>query len=84
MTPLPRMRTIPEAVAEIKTADPGTALTVHAVRQMIKAGELPHVRAGQKYLVNLDTLIDHLSNPQPAPEREKYGAIRAIPERRRA
>jgi len=84
MTNTPRMRTILEAVAELKAADPGTAVTAHAVRRMIKAGELPHVRAGQKYLINMDTLIAHLTSPQPVPEREGHGTIRAIPERRRA
>jgi hypothetical protein len=58
-----RMRTIAEAIQEVKRADPQTALTQTALRRMIKTGELPSVRAGCKYLVNLDVLFDYLSNP---------------------
>ena len=38
---LPRMRTVPEAMAEIKKADPETALTLRALRRMVKNGEIP-------------------------------------------
>lgn len=58
-----RMRTIAEAIQEVKNIDPQTALPLTALRRMIKTGELPSVRAGCKYLVNLDTLFEYLSNP---------------------
>ena len=57
------MRTISEAITEIKEADPQTALTPTALRRMVKIGEIPSVRAGCKYLVNLDILFEYLSNP---------------------
>lgn len=79
---LPRMRTIPETVAELKEADPHTAITAFAIRRMVKCGEIPHIRAGQKILNNLDKLLEHLSNPtDPVPERD-YGRIRPIDARR--
>ena len=59
-----RMRTISETMKEIRAADPKTAFTETALRNMIKNGEIPCVKAGCKNLVNLDTLLDYLNNPQ--------------------
>lgn len=60
---LPRMRTVPEAAAEIKTADPNTAITEYHIRQLALSGVLPRVKAGRKLLINLDTLIEYLTDP---------------------
>lgn len=57
----PRMRTAPEAIAEIKAVDPKTALTERALRRMINSGELPSVNIGNKKLVNLDKLFEYLN-----------------------
>ena len=78
-----RMRTIAEAIQEVKKADPQTAFTQTALRRMIKTGELPSFRAGSKYLVNLDILFDYLNNPpsiQPVQTIAASG-IRPINER---
>jgi len=60
---LARMRTIAEAIQEVKKSDPQTALTQTALRRMIKTGEIPSIRAGCKYLINLDILFEYLNNP---------------------
>lgn len=60
---LPRMRTVPEAAAEIKAADPNTAITEYHIRQLALSGILPRVKAGRKLLINLDTLIEYLTDP---------------------
>lgn len=60
----PRMRTISETVAEIRAQDPKTAITPYRVRQLLLNGILPSVRAGNKYLLNLDDLLDYLKKPQ--------------------
>lgn len=60
MTMLPRMRTISEAAAWLKAGDPGTAFTPTALRRLVVTGQLPSVRVGQKYLVNLDLLESYL------------------------
>ena len=60
---IPRMRTIKEAVAELKTFDNHTAITEYHIRQLALNGVLPRVKAGKKYLINLDTLIEYLENP---------------------
>ena len=56
----PRMRTISEAAAEVKKADPGTALTQHAIRQMVLSGRIPHVKAGKVRLINMEHLENYL------------------------
>lgn len=60
---LPRMRTIKEAAAEIKAIDSGTAITEYHIRQLALSGILPRIKAGKKYLINLDLLIEYLTNP---------------------
>lgn len=78
--PLPRMRTIKEAVAEFKTADPFTSMNETYLRRLIILGKVPFVTAGRKYLVNMDVLTQCLSNQQPTPP-PAYGTIRQIPEK---
>ena len=74
-----RMRTIAEAIQEVKKADPETAFTQTALRRMIKTGELPSIKAGAKYLVNLDTLFHYLANPIPQiAQMPTVGGIRPI------
>lgn len=63
-----RLRTIEEAARTIREKDPGTALTRTALRRWVISGELPSTKAGRKYLVDLDTLEQHLF--APATERE--------------
>lgn len=64
-----RMRTIPNALAEIRKADPETDLTEYRIRQLILEGKAPAVMAGKKYLVNLDVLFDVLRG-DPITEKE--------------
>lgn len=59
---LPKMRTIPEAIKEIKNNDPNTAFTERALRRMVNIGELPVVTVGNKKLVNMDVLYEYLHN----------------------
>ena len=60
---LPRMRTIKEAAAELKALDEHTAVTEYHIRQLALSGVLPRVNAGKKKLINLDLLIEYLTNP---------------------
>lgn len=81
----PRMRTIQEAAAELRRIDPETAVTPYRIRQMVLDGTIPHVKAGNKRLVNLDILLDYLATaaapPARKPEPTGYGIIRPIPEK---
>ena len=55
-----RMRTLTETAAYLKEQDPQTAVTLTALRRMVKTGELPSVTVGVKRLINIDVLISHL------------------------
>lgn len=51
-----KMRTINEAAAFMRQTDPGTAITKTALRRLVTSGQIPSVRVGTKYLVDLETL----------------------------
>ena len=61
--PLPRMRTVHEAAEELRRMDAGTAVTEYHIRQLAINNVIPRVKAGKKYLINLDALIEYLSSP---------------------
>ena len=56
----PRMRTAPGALAIIQEEDPGTEVTLHYLRRLIKTGTVPSVPVGRKKLIDVDKLIDYL------------------------
>ena len=58
---MPKMRTIQEAYNELKKFDSKTAITPYAIRQLVICGAIPHIKAGKKYLINLDVLFEFLS-----------------------
>ncbi|MDE6788474.1 MAG: helix-turn-helix domain-containing protein [Ruminococcus sp.] len=71
---IPRMETINKA-AEI------TGLSKHFIRQKAVNGEIVCVKAGNKYLINVDRLIEYLNNGhtlKPAPPVSESG-IKPIP-----
>ena len=51
-----RMRTIDEAAAFLRQADPNTAVTPTALRRLVTSGKIPSVRVGAKYLIDLGVL----------------------------
>lgn len=61
----PRMRTIPQSAAELKALDQHTSLTECAIRRLVDQGKIKCVKAGRKKLINLDQLINYLSDPFP-------------------
>ena len=77
---IPRMRTAPKIVAEIKALDPETEITEYYVRQLVKAGAVPVVWAGNKALINLNDVLDLLrvGTPQPQAVPQTVGGIRRI------
>lgn len=60
---IPRMRTIKET-AEL------FGLPVHFVRQKVNDGEIVAVRAGRRFLVNVDKLAEYL-NSNTIPQESK-------------
>ena len=72
------MRTIDEAAAFLRQADPNTAVTKTALRRLVRSGEIPSVRVGAKYLVDLGVL-DAFFGGQTAKEQVvQPGAIRPL------
>ena len=61
---VPRMRTVHEAAEELRRMDEGTAVTEYHIRQLAINNIIPRVKAGKKYLINLDALIEYLANPE--------------------
>ena len=60
---IPRMRTVGEAARELKKLDPSTAVTEYHIRRLVLSGKLPRLKAGKKYLINFDALLDYLAQP---------------------
>lgn len=54
------MRTIHKAFEELKAADPETSLTETMLKKLVLSGEIPHITAGGKRLVNMDVLKRYL------------------------
>ena len=81
---IPRMRTAPKVLEEIKKLDPDTELSLHYVRQMIKDEVVPVLSIGCKKLVNVDDVITYLEtgipvSPKDADERcMRSGSIRRV------
>ena len=65
---IPRMRTAPKIVAEIKALDPDTEITEYYVRQLVKEGAVPVVWAGNKALINLNDVLNLLRTGTAQPQ----------------
>jgi len=80
-----RLRTINEAYAHLKQQDPGTGITLHFLRCLAVRGEIPTVRAGRKYLLDIDALSEHLTKRAAAHDYDVHPGdrIRPIEEHRR-
>lgn len=80
MSKLARMRTLDECYAELKKLDKNTAVSKYLVRQLALSGKIPVVMCGRKRLINLDGLIDYLSNSGVAAENNviSYSGIKRI------
>ena len=56
-----KYRTIQQAFECIKALDAETAITYHALRQLVVSGQMPSMRVGKKYLIDLDGLASLLN-----------------------
>lgn len=75
------MRGIKQAIAEIKAADPHTALTERGLRSLINSGAVPCVRIGRKMLVNMNILSAYMKcGTEAAEKRTGAEKIRAVKE----
>ena len=76
----PHMRGIKQAIEEIKQADPYTALTEPALRRLIISKEVPSVRVGTKYLINMDILNNYLCGGTTESEPITAAGIKKVSE----
>ena len=51
-----KYRTIQQAYESIKALDADTAITYHALRQLVVSGQIPSMRIGKKCVIDLDVL----------------------------
>ena len=68
---VPRMRTIDQCAALFKEQDSDTKVTKTYLRTMVLENKIPHVMCGNKYLINLDKLIEYFSGEEPKQEETK-------------
>lgn len=77
-----RMRGIEEGFREIQANDPGTAMTKTALRRLVTTGQIPSVKIGTKYLIDLDAVDRYfrgeLRQNQEESERTQCGKIRSV------
>jgi len=62
---MPRIRTLAETYQYIKEQDKETAITQNALRRMVVSGQIPCVKAGKKYLIDLDVVFEYLKGTRP-------------------
>ena len=62
---MPRLRTLTETYNHIKEMDTETAITPNALRRMAVSGNIPCVKVGKKYLIDLDVLFEYLKGTRP-------------------
>ena len=57
----PKMRTINQAIKEIKENDRDSALTERALRRLIKENKIVPIYVGNRALIDMDKLYAYLS-----------------------
>lgn len=67
---VPRMRTLDQCAKYFKEQDPETTVTRYRIRQVVLNGTIPHVMCGNKYLVNLDRVIEYFTGPELESEKK--------------
>ena len=73
-----KMRTINEAAAFMRQADPHTAVTNTALRRLVTSGQIPSVRVGAKYLVDLGVLDEFFGGQTAKTQTIQTGVIRPL------
>ncbi|MBQ7122159.1 MAG: hypothetical protein IJO03_07875 [Clostridia bacterium] len=61
MSMAPKMRTIKQAIKEIKESDSKTALTERGLRRLVEEKKIVSTLIGNRNLIDMDQLYDYLS-----------------------
>lgn len=72
------MRTIKQAIQSIKESDPETCFSEWWLRKLVKSGKLKCHRAGNRYLIDIDSLDEFLKNPPVTVEVKRLGILRKV------
>ena len=77
---VPRMRTAPKIVAEIKAMDPNSDISEYYIRRLAKTGEIRALWAGTKVLIDLDAVLDYLraGATPPSQDESKTEGVRRV------
>lgn len=59
-----RMRSIRDTAKYFRENDPDTEITEFTLRKMISEGTIPAVKTGNKYLINLDAVLERFGSDQ--------------------
>ena len=73
-----QMRTIDEAAAFMRRTDPHTAVTKTALRRLVTSGQIPSVRVGTKYLIDLGVLDEFFGGQTAKEQTIQSGTIRPL------
>ena len=77
-----RMRTIKDEYKHIKVQDLGTAITLHLIRKLVLQGKIPYIKAGNRFLLDIDSLFTYLSGvlADEKPVQEEQFELPVIPD----
>lgn len=59
-----RMRSIRDTAKYFRENDPDTEITEFTLRKMISEGTIPAIKTGNKYLINLDAVLERFGADQ--------------------
>ena len=66
-----KLRTLKECFEYIKENDERSAVTPYFLRQMVVQKKIPYMRAGRKYLINLENIDKFMAGELPLKKIEK-------------
>ncbi|MBE5040696.1 hypothetical protein [Ructibacterium gallinarum] len=74
----PKMRLIREVFDELHRIDPNSAITMYALRQLVRSGKIPSINIGRKILVNYNDVIDYFKAATTVVVPEETDGIRRV------
>ncbi|NDO46006.1 hypothetical protein [Clostridium sp. MD294] len=75
---IPILRSIPEAVKELKEEDPKTSITTSSVRSLVKEGKVLKYPKGKQIQVDLDEIKEYYRNGGKMTKVKPNGKLQAI------
>lgn len=75
---IPQMRLIHEIYDQLHRDDPDSAVTMYALRQLVKSGKIPSVKIGRKALINYYDVLDYFKTSPTVTIPEEINGIRRV------